>query len=494
MAWPLSGAIALWSARAKATDYDITSDSAAQFYDVRSPTGEVTVSRQRFVTTLGLSAENLTHAAGYDPIAPFVSIRARIRYDSDFGLNGATFDPSQTDAFVPGGAANSVDVMFAYLEGRRLLRGILGFRLGRQYVTDVLGWWSFDGAEIDAVTPLFLRTQVYGGLEQRGGLALSSSRFESDGVWRGSRDGFAASLAPSFQSASAAPAIGFAIETVGIRWIHGRLTARQVYNTGTSNVAGFDPSWAAPRTIDGWRTSTERIGGSIDATWTHVGAAQGGCVYDAYRAAVTHLYGSIDAHVHPRLSLGAEYDYYVPSFDADSVWNFFAAEPRNDVALRADATPADHVAIAASAKLRVLAVPVLPTDVGTAYDRAGIAPNNGHAFNEGFTGSLRWHSGTTNAGLRAAGDFGEEGDRVGADVHAERMLEARYILRTRVGLWHWDDRLRPDRSAASLGCVAGLGYRFSPRAQAMVEWEQDMNRLVEQRFRLMFSLTLASSP
>jgi hypothetical protein len=37
----------------------------------------------------------------------------------------------------------------------------------------------------------------------------------------------------------------------------------------------------------------------------------------------------------------------------------------------------------------------------------------------------------------------------------------------------------------------GLGYRLFPHNQATVEWEQDMNRLVGQRYRLMFTLALA---
>ena len=37
----------------------MTSDTAAQFYDVRSPTGETVVPRRRLTTTLGVSAFDL---------------------------------------------------------------------------------------------------------------------------------------------------------------------------------------------------------------------------------------------------------------------------------------------------------------------------------------------------------------------------------------------------------------------------------------------------
>jgi hypothetical protein len=496
--WSVAGTVALLTTLcagpAGATDAEVTSDAAAQMYDVRSPTGEVVLSRQRFDGTLGINAYNLTNAAMDDSRAPIVALRARIRYGADFGLNSVTFDPSQTNDFVPGRQAGAVDVMFAYVEGRRLLGGPLGFRFGRQYVTDVLGWWSFDGVEMDATTPIFLRAQIYGGFEQRGGLALGTSRFESDGVWRGSRDGLSPSLYPSFQAESPAPAIGAAVESVGVPWLHARFTARRVYNTGASNVATFGAAPTALTTVDGIRTSSDRLGGSLEATLWKVGAAQSGVVYDLYRGEVTHFYGSLNGHLHTRLNAGVDYDYYVPSFDADSIWNFFGSEPRNDVGVRADASPSDRLSVAAGAKLRVFTVPAVRPDLGDPYDRSGAAPTNGHPFDEGVTASVRWRSGVSAIALRAAGDFGDEGDRVGADASAERVFETRYVVRGRLGLWHWDDRLRPSRSAASLGCVAGFGYRFAPRSQGMVEWEQDMNRLVGQRFRLVFSLTLATGP
>jgi hypothetical protein len=494
VAWLCVIAAALSTRRAGATDGEVTSDAVAQMYDVRSPTGEIVLERRRLDTTLGINAYDLTHAVPGDATAPVVSLRARLRYGADFGLGYATFDPSQTNDFVPGRQAGAVDVMFAYLEGRRLLGGPLGFRLGRQYITDVLGWWSFDGLELDATAPILLRVQVYGGLEQRGGLALGTSRFESDGVWRGSRDGLPIGLYSSFQSASPAPAIGVAVESAGLPWLHGRLTARHVYNTGASDVAAFGAGPSMATTVDGMRTSSDRVGGSLNATWTNVGAAQGGFVYDVYLGQVTHIYGALEGRPHPRLNVGVDYDYYVPSFDADSIWNFFAAEPRNDVGIRADATPNEHLSLAGSAQLRVLSVPALQPGLGDAYERAGAAPTNGHPFDEQVSASVRWRGGATSAGLRSAGDFGAEGDRVGGDVDAERVFESRYIVRGRLGLWHWDDRLRPTRSAASLGCVAGLGYKFAPRSQGMVEWEQDMNRLVGQRFRLVLSVTVTTGP
>ena len=59
------------------------------------------------------------------------------------------------------------------------------------------------------------------------------------------------------------------------------------------------------------------------------------------------------------------------------------------------------------------------------------------------------------------------------------------------GVWQWNDKLEPDRSATTFNYVLGAGYRFAPRSRAMVEWEHDINGLVGQRFRLMLNLVVA---
>src|SRR5690606_5423191 len=97
-------------------------------------------------STLGLAVFDIE---GDDrPFAPDYSVRLRMRVDADFGIEDAEhrYDPASTGLFVPGLAPAPVDLMYGYVEGNHLADGWFGFRLGRQYVTDSLGWWSFDGA------------------------------------------------------------------------------------------------------------------------------------------------------------------------------------------------------------------------------------------------------------------------------------------------------------------------------------------------------------
>lgn len=162
-------AVSLASTPARAADVELSSDSSAQFYDVRSPTGEQILTRRRFTTTLGVGLYDLMQTPMGDPHAPELSFRARMRYDADFGASSDEQDPTKTSTFVPGyqSALGAVDLMYAYVEGRRFAKGLLGFKVGRQYVVDSLGWWSFDGAEASVTTPFYVKAEVYGGLEER---------------------------------------------------------------------------------------------------------------------------------------------------------------------------------------------------------------------------------------------------------------------------------------------------------------------------------------
>jgi len=481
---------------ARALDGDVTADSVAQFYDVTSPTGQVLLERRRLTATLGLGAYDLLGTAEGDPHAADLSIRMRVRYDADYGAPSATSDPTIFGSIVPGFAPQAVDLMYFYLEGRRFGGGWLGFKLGRQYVTDVLGWWSFDGGEVSVTTPYYLKAEAYGGLEQRGGMPLSTSRFEADGVWRGDRTGFEPLLYPEFQPAEVAPALGVALESVGLTWIHGRLTYRRVYDTGPSTVSEF-PDGSNPGVYDRTRISSERLGYAVDANLAAIGAVKAGIVYDFYRAEITSAYASLDGYLGKRLTVSTDYDYYLPTFDGDSIWNFFAGEPRGDLGLRANVDIDRRLSVAGNALARVSTVQTAPFDPGGGFvsspspnSAGGYYPTNGHPFDEGGNVSARWHSGETRIAAHASGDFGSEGDRVGGDVSAEQVIETRYMVGGRAGLWQWKDDLRPDRAATGFQYVANVGYRFDPRCRGSFEWEHDFNGLVGQRFRFMFLLSL----
>lgn len=477
-------------------DAEITSDTAAQFYEMRSPTGQTIIARRRLTTTLGVSVYDLFDKVD-DPLAPTLTFRARLRYDADYGGSAEETALNRPDRFVPGFSRGPVDLMYGYVEGRRFLKGLLGFRLGRQYVTDALGWWSFDGGLVKVTTPYYLAVELYGGLEQRGGLPLSTPRFERDGIWRGDRSGYDPTLYPSFQPNAIAPAIGAAVESTGVTWLHGRFTYRRVYNTGASNVSQFASGVRAPATYEGSRISQERIGYAVDGALPTLGGVKAGFAYDLYVKQMANVFASVDWYTSQKVTLSVDYDYYRPTFDGDSIWNFFMAMPMNDLGLRASWDPTPRVGIAGGLRARAFSLQTEPEkDLNFQTSPNGLAdanyyPSTGIDPMGGANVAGRYRIGEGFLGARGVADLHRSGNRMGLDLYGERTLETRYVLQARTGVWQWNDKLRPDRDATNVGYVLGAGYKLFPRSLVLVDFQHDMNRIAGQRFRAMLWLTIA---
>ncbi len=498
------GAVA-WTSRARALDgaagaaVEVSSDTATQFYDVRSPTGVPVLIRSRLTTTLGVAVYDLLDRpkeAGQEK-KPDLFFRGRLRYDADYGAAAEEATAGVMDRWVPGFSRGPVDLMYAYVEGRRFVNGLIGFRLGRQYVTDAMGWWSFDGGEVKLTTPAFLALEAYGGLEVRGGLPLSGAlgRWEADGVWRGDRSGFDPSSYPSFMQADVAPAFGVALETAGVSWLHGRLSYRRVYNTNDSIVSQFQNGDLSPITYSGTRVSQEKLGYSLNANAPGVGGLSGGLVYDFYANTLTSLFATADVYLGKKITASVDYDFYQPTFDADSIWNFFAIYPMNDVGARVlwDATA--KWSFSAGGHVRVLQNAATPDPSTQAngrlpLDNFNVTPTS---YNGGGSLGARFRRRDTTLSINASGNFGDQGERVGGDVFGERVVDTHYVLSARLGYWYWEDNLRQSRvpTGGSLGYVLGAGYRFFHNSQVGIEWENDINALVGLRIRLLAYLSLA---
>src|SRR3954463_11944877 len=236
------------------TEVDASLD--AQFYSLQSPYGSPLVQRRRYTETLALNLYDLQ--ADRRPLGPTLSFKSRMRLDADFGQRPEERNPDSS-SYIPGLVEAPLDVMYAFLEGQRYFDGTLSFRLGRQYVVDSLGFWSFDGAELMLSTPAYLAIEVYAGFEQRGGLSmLSSSRFEAGGVSRGDRSGLGFGQSPSFlQESKLAPAYGFAIESSGVPFLQSRFSYRKVINRDAVLVSPFLDNGGGLSYALGDRTSSE---------------------------------------------------------------------------------------------------------------------------------------------------------------------------------------------------------------------------------------------
>ena len=166
----------------------------------------------------------------------------------------------------------------------------------------------------------------------------------------------------------------------------------------------------------------------------------------------------------------------------------------NDFGVRGVFDATDKLSLSGSAHARMYNVRTSPDSSTaspniTAQVNPNYYPSNGTPFDEGGTLAARLGSGVY--GARATGNWGDGGDRVGGEIYGERIVETRYLFSARTSLFQWEDKLRPDRSAASFSYVAGVGYLFAARSRASFEFDHSMNKLVGQRFRGMLMLTVA---
>ncbi|MCK6532310.1 MAG: hypothetical protein L6Q84_04985 [Polyangiaceae bacterium] len=479
---------------ARAYEAEVAATSDAQFYTLRSPWGDPIVRRRRYTQALALSVYDIQ--GDFVPYGPQLAFRARLRLDADFGKERYETNPRQPGTFVPDLVQSPVDVMYAYLEGRNYLGGWVGFRAGRQYVTDSLGWWSFDGGLVRLTTPAYFQLEAYAGFEQRGGLPmlLGTERYASDGVYRGNRDELELNQAPYFLSESRlAPAFGVALESVGVHFVHGRLSYRKVINRDRVVVSPFPDTGGGFQRVGGDRVSSERIGYSVRATEPTLGAARGSLVYDFYNQVVSERALALDWYTTDQITVGADYDYYYPTFDGDSIWNWFTHSGMTTLLGRGEWRPSRRFDLALSSGVKVFETEGDSGTYGTVeqQDRDPDRSETGRLSDwvVNLAGRHRWSDGS--AGLRGATETGRRGHRVGGDVTLNQTFDqGLYDTLAIVSVYDWEDGLRPDRSATSFSYVAGGGIRPFDETRIGLEWEHSTNRLVGQRYRLLATLDL----
>jgi hypothetical protein len=480
------------TSRALAYDARVDATFDAQFYSLASPFGDPYIYRRRYTSTLGLDLDDIQSDRSRH--APRVSFRSRLRVDGDFGVTDAERNPA-SNAYIPGLNRSPVEVMYAYLDARGLVGGVFNVRLGRQYVVDALGFWSFDGGLVEAELPLHLALSGFLGLEQRTGLPmLASARFSGDGVSRGDRTGLEMGQYAAFLDDSAiAPARGAALEIRGLANFHSRLSYRKVENQSTVLVSSFFDPTQPLRTYSATRTSSERVGYSARLDLPELFAVSGRAAYDLYNQVVSDALASVDIYAPANLIVGADVDYYYPTFDGDSIFNFFAHRGTTSALGRVSWLPRGKLDATASFGLRWFQTSGDPLTFGD-QQIAG-TPSLKASTRPDYVGQAasRYRIGPGVVGLDFATQSGDSGHRVGGDLTTRRAFGGgRYDSLLVASLYDFRDSLRPTRSATSFTYVVGAGLRPASgllgRGRLGFEWEHSMSRLVGQRFRLLLTL------
>ncbi|HMJ14144.1 MAG TPA: hypothetical protein VK524_22155 [Polyangiaceae bacterium] len=456
----------------------------AQFYTLRSPYGDPIVRRRRYTQTLGVTVYGLGGDVVSD--APRLSFRARMRLDADLGQEGRERNPDDAARYVPGLEQAPLDLMYAYLEGQDYFGGFVDFRVGRQYTSDALGFWSFDGALVGVTTPIFVRAEAFGGFEQRGGLPLSTPRWEADGVYRGDRSDLEFNQWPSFLNQERlAPAYGFALESAGVHWLATRLAYRKVISRDTVLVSPFADAGGGFTTVSGARVASERLGYAARVNDSRVGGVSGHVMYDFYKQTVSEYLAALDWYTTEDLTLGAQYEYYLPTYDADSIWNWFSQQGMTTALARVALDITRNLDVTASGGIRIFETEGDADNYANDADRT----ESGKLADGLFSATARYGWASGGVSLRGMGEAGERGHRTGADLTTtQRFGGGFYDTLLILSLYDWEDALRPERDATSFSYVLGGGVNPFEQTRLGLEWEHDMNRLVGQRYRVLATL------
>ena len=478
-------AVLVGTERAAAIDAWVDADFEGQFYTVASPFGQPVVRRRRYTQSVALEVLDLNNDP--NPLGPDLRFSGRLRIDTDLGIAPEELNTERLDRFSPGLERSPFDLMHAYVEARNYAEGLLTFRLGRQYVVDPLGYWSFDGALGRVTTPAFFALDLYGGFERRDIVpAMATSQFSGDGVLRGDRSGLELDEYPEFLDQSKlAPAYGFTLSSAGLRWLDTRLSYRKVINRDTVLTTPFPDASGAFTELRGDRTSTERIGYALRATGARLGTAGGQVVYDLYVQRVSRVDASLEWFATDAFSVGTSVDYYLPTFDGDSIFNWFSHRGATTWVGLARWSPTRHWALGARGGARLLETAGDPESNATnATDRepVEIAEPLGD-----LDVTYGWFDGRIAAVGRA--QTSERGHAVGGDLDVRQsFLRELYDANVVLSIDDWADALRPTRDATSFTYVLGGGVRVFPTTRVGAEWEHSMNRLVGQRFRALATL------
>lgn len=467
-----------------AYEANVQATSLLQIYSVRSPWGSPILSRQRLTHTLSLEAFHAPEDVRESTVS--WSFHARLRLDGDYGISDSERDPNSDGTFVPGLYVAPLDLSYGYLEIDGLLSNTVSTRLGRQILFDEFGFWSYDGAKVAFAPRGLFELAGYAGYEQRGGVPFfGTSRYEADGVYRGDRAAMAGALWPSFlNSTEPAPAVGASLSLTAFPWLRARADYRRVTQHDTVFTVPFADANGRVETFSGSRVSSERVGLAAGVDIASKAALDGAWVYDVYRRVAQQQRLALTYRVAPSLRLRAAYQYRLPVFDADSIFNWFGAKGTALAELGASLRFGAHVELSANAGMRWLGI--------------GSSQWLHEVFSPGPEGGLDWLGRLESTyaaeqvalGVSSSFESGAGGDRISTDVwHTRSFWDRRLESRVQVGAGRWQSPVMTQRGESSLLYVLGLRLHPAGRPEIGAEWEHIISEHATHRFRILATLS-----
>ncbi len=529
---------------AAAYEFEILARATGQVEELRSlrfSGPDLTLGRRRFTQTLALHVWDIgrPHRAWwrlYDPEperGPRVSFQTYLRLDHDFGdyTGGEIFIGTRAlDAIdrIPELESDSLqlDVLYAYLAAEDLAGGALDLYVGRQLAIEALDWYAFDGVTARVASPWRIALELVGGLEVRDWSPLGSPTFELDGTSSGECQEYVEGATPGTgswrpidlgrprggsrfrndydecpQRQQLMPTFGAALVLAGLPRVDARLSYRRTVSPTPGRIAaaavsdvpdlGLYPDEAGQ--APDWGTNQEHLSLEARAALDLAGGRAELTPYGAARYSLLHARVD-DGLAGVRLRIGAhslepELTYSFPTFDGDSIFNAFSAQPYVDGRLTYELAPR---AASWGAYLRGWLRRFRIEDPGRAAPGAGVETG---ALAGGGQAGLRWRSGRDRlARVDLFHEDGHGGRRTGGFALLTWRALAPLLVTTRLSAVDFAEDLRPELDATSLGVQAGATYQIHQGMAASLVAEENSSAIARSQLTLFFLLDLAYQP
>ena len=506
---------------ARAATVDVEAQVTGQSYELR--TADVgssqarLVDRRRLTTYLGLYLSGLgrKNPDGLPAQRDQIGVTLQLRFERDFGEYLCSIGRTSLGAPLgclsreKGGVAtdpelanNRPELLQAFVEGQRL-GGWLDVRLGRQLQWELFDLRALDGLWLRAVTPLYVAIEAFSGLSVSGALPIDSPTVILDGTSRPALLplGTDAAAQQARQDQALQPTVGFSLRSHGLRALQARLSYRRTFSlTAQPQAAGClrgpNQSEADKACAPTWGTIEERIAYTVHGRLLS-GRLQGwgGLRYDFVSGRFDDGHLGVRGLVRPGHGVLLEYRYSAPTWDGDSIFNVFSAEPYHDLRFAYDGRVGSGLGddIARRGDLSVYARGSVRLFRSRPRAPLGTEPA-ADALLPSFGGSVgaRWQRRRGVLRVDGSCDGGYGGLRGSAEV-AGRLL----LLRETVGLegrllyTYWADPLRVDNNAHGFSAQAGVRYAVFRGALLHLLIEDNVNRFYASQLRALAIVDLS---
>jgi len=206
-------------------------------------------------------------------------------------------------------------------------------------------------------------------------------------------------------------------------------------------------------------------------------AADGAAIYDVYRSKLVEHRATVQTRPSEPLKVAFSYQYRLPTYDADSIFNWFGAVSTTLVRVRVGWDVRSHLNLGATAGGRWYAAPAAAQSTGPTETPSGQRDALGGI-------DATWHSARSTLRLSQVAEIGDAGDRWVGDALLAQKIGGNIDSSILLSLARWRDHLRSDFNSTVLMYV--LACRFSPTGAPRfgIDWEHSVSNVGQQRFRV----------